>query len=201
MDLQVLTTEFLASKAAAGRAGTTVDFYYWQFKGFMEWCERENYTDSDLMGSVGAETIEDHQLWIILGKIIENRTIVLSIEKKALPVLLESNTHMVSYIQDCSPIPGDGTARCWPGSLRRNVTEVFGPLQNLLSMPGVGDYTDNFISRQTVHHPRQWAIGAVWSVAGTAYYYTSICKICQMGNRGGVVGCWDASGGNRRTNG
>ena len=74
---------------------------------------------------------------------------------------------MVSYIQDCSPIPGDGTARCWPGSLRRNVTEVFGPLQNLLSMPGVGDYTDNFISRQTVHHPRQWAIGAVWSVAGT----------------------------------
>lgn len=64
MDLQVLTTEFLASKAAAGRAGTTVDFYYWQFKGFMEWCERENYTDSDLMGSVGAETIEEHQLWM-----------------------------------------------------------------------------------------------------------------------------------------
>jgi integrase/recombinase XerC len=64
MDLQTLTTEFLASKAAGGRAAATIYSYQWNLQNFLTWCAENEYSDNDLVGSIGAETIEEHLLWM-----------------------------------------------------------------------------------------------------------------------------------------
>lgn len=60
MDLRILTAEFLASKAAGNRAPATIYNYQWNLDSFGDWCAAEGYAANDLVGSMGAETIEEH---------------------------------------------------------------------------------------------------------------------------------------------
>lgn len=62
MNLRIHAQEFLASKAASGRSPNTVYSYQYSFDGFCNWCEENGFTDNDLVGSIGAETIEEHLL-------------------------------------------------------------------------------------------------------------------------------------------
>lgn len=64
MNLQTLSNEFLASKAAGNRSSNTIYSYQWNFENFTQWCEQEGYTGNDLVGSIGAETIEEHLLYM-----------------------------------------------------------------------------------------------------------------------------------------
>lgn len=64
MDLQTVTTEFLASKAAGGRSPHTLYNYQWNLESFATWCAEEGYTGNDLFGVNGAETIEEHLLYM-----------------------------------------------------------------------------------------------------------------------------------------
>lgn len=64
MDLHTLTTEFLASKAAGNRSPATIYNYQWNLASFLDWCEQEGYMGNDLVGSIGAETIEEHLLYM-----------------------------------------------------------------------------------------------------------------------------------------
>jgi site-specific recombinase XerD len=64
MDLRILTAEFLASKAAGGRSPATIYNYQWNLESFLTWCNQEGFTGNDLVGPVGAETIEEHMLYM-----------------------------------------------------------------------------------------------------------------------------------------
>lgn len=64
MDLHAFTLEFLESRAAAGRSPHTLYNYQWNLGSFASWCEQEGYTGNDLVGNIGAETIEEHLLYM-----------------------------------------------------------------------------------------------------------------------------------------
>lgn len=64
MDLQTLTAEFLASKAGSGRSPRTIYSYQWNLESFATWCDGEGYAGNDLVGPVGAETIEEHMIYM-----------------------------------------------------------------------------------------------------------------------------------------
>lgn len=66
MDLQILTSEFLASKAASGRSPATIYNYQWNLESFLAWCNQEGFTGNDLVGAIGAETIEAHMLYMAI---------------------------------------------------------------------------------------------------------------------------------------
>lgn len=63
MNLRVLADEFYTSKAAAGRSHETVVAYMRHIGNFIDWATERGFIDSDLVGSVGAETIEEYMVW------------------------------------------------------------------------------------------------------------------------------------------
>ena len=64
MDLQILTSEFLASKAAGNRSPATIYNYQWNLESFLSWAAEEGHAGNDLVGSIGAETIEEYMLYL-----------------------------------------------------------------------------------------------------------------------------------------
>lgn len=58
MNLQEYSKAFLISKIASGRSPETVNTYDFNFRRFIEWCEQKGYTGNDLIGIIGAETVE-----------------------------------------------------------------------------------------------------------------------------------------------
>ena len=60
MNLNKYLKEFLESKRAAGRSPETLKFYDGGVKLFLRFCRTNGYSGADLVGSIGAEVVEDY---------------------------------------------------------------------------------------------------------------------------------------------
>ena len=62
MDLHEYAHKFHESKKATGRAAETLTSYHFAIDRFLAWCDAKGYTDDDLFGVTGAETLEEYQM-------------------------------------------------------------------------------------------------------------------------------------------
>ncbi len=62
MDLNENLERFIKSRQSMGRSPRTVESYYYHINTFLSWCASNSYSDSDLVGVGGAETIEEFML-------------------------------------------------------------------------------------------------------------------------------------------
>lgn len=62
MDLDNYLERFISSKQSLNRSQQTIDAYRYHVAAFAKWCAGKGYSDNDLTGKIGAETIEQHLL-------------------------------------------------------------------------------------------------------------------------------------------
>lgn len=75
MDLHEQAEKFYQSKAGAGRSPHTIITYRMHIKDFLQWCDAQGYTSSDLTGINGAETIEEHFLYMRMERDLSTATV------------------------------------------------------------------------------------------------------------------------------
>lgn len=62
MDLQEHAERFFQSKTAVNRSAATLDYYRYHIGKFLAWCAQNSYSGNDLVGTVGAEVLEEYFL-------------------------------------------------------------------------------------------------------------------------------------------
>jgi len=76
MDLHDLSEKFYQSKTSVGRSPYTIITYRKHIKDFLQWCDVNEYTESDLTGMNGAETIEEHFFYLRAVRSLSAATVV-----------------------------------------------------------------------------------------------------------------------------
>lgn len=62
MNLHENLERFIVSRQSLGRSGKTIESYTYHVTQFLTWCATHGYSDGDLVGVSGAETIEEFML-------------------------------------------------------------------------------------------------------------------------------------------
>lgn len=76
MDLHDLSEKFFLAKTSVGRSPYTIISYRKHIAGFLRWCDENEFTESDLTGMNGAETIEEHFFYLRAVRSLSAATVV-----------------------------------------------------------------------------------------------------------------------------